>query len=174
MNKTEKANVVSQIKELLDQSAAVYLVDYSTVTVEEINAIRSEFRKEDVTYKVFKNTLFQKAIEGNERFDGLSDLLNGMTGFAFVEENFVAPAKLIKKFNGQYKKKFIFKGCVLDSTFYGPDQLETLASMPTKDEIMASIVGSVAAPAQGIVGAINGVMRDLVSCIDQISKQDAA
>lgn len=173
MNKTEKANVVSQIKELLDQSAAVYLVDYSTVTVDEINEIRREFRKEDITYKVFKNTLFQKAIEGNERFDGLSDLLVGMTGFAFVEENFVAPAKLIKKFNGQFKK-FNFKGCVLDSTFYGSDQLETLASMPTKEEIMASIVGSVAAPAQGIVGAINGVMRDIVSCIDQISKKDAA
>jgi len=173
MNKTEKTNVVSQIKELLDQSAAVYLVDYSTVTVDEINEIRREFRKEDINYKVFKNTLFKKAIEGNERFNGLNDLLVGMTGFAFVDENFVAPAKLIKKFNGQFKK-FKFKGCVLDSTFYGSDQLETLASMPTKEEIMASIVGSVAAPAQGIVGAINGVMRDIVSCIDQISKKDAA
>lgn len=173
MKKSEKIAAVSQIKELLENSSSVYLVDYSGVSVEQIDQIRNEFRKEGVTYKVFKNTLFKIAAEEVGGYDKFNDLLVGMTGFAFVDENFVAPAKIIKKANTDFKK-FNFKGCYVDSEFFGGDQLEALATMPTKDEIMAGIVRGVAAPAQGIVGAINAVMRDLVSVIDQISQKEAA
>ncbi len=173
MNKKEKEAIVSQIKELLTQSTAVYLVDYSGINVAQINEIRREFLKEDVTYKVFKNTLVQKALEEIGGYDEVVPMLQGMTGFAFTGENFVAPAKIIKKYNSSLKK-FKYKCAVIDGQYYGSDKLEVLASMPTKEEIMASIVRSVAAPAQGIVGAINGVIRDIVSLVDQISKKEAA
>jgi large subunit ribosomal protein L10 len=96
-----------------------------------------------------------------------------MIGIAFADENYVAPAKIIKNFN-EKNKKFDFKACYIESTFYGEDQLQTLASMPTKDEVMSSIVGSIAAPASGIVGSINAVIRDLVSVIDEVGKTKAA
>ena len=173
MNKEEKDVIISEIKELVSNSAALYLIDYSGVNVEDINALRGEFRKEGVKYKVFKNTLMKKAVDQLGGYDELAAKLVGMTGFAFVEENYVAPAKIIKKYSDD-KKKFTFKGCYIESSFYGADKLDVLASMPTKQEIMASIVGSIAAPASGIVGAINAVMRDLVSVVDQISKKEAA
>ena len=96
-----------------------------------------------------------------------------MTGVAFAGENFVAPAKIIEKFSKD-KNTMKFKGAYLDGQFFDASKLEMLASMPTKEEVMASIVGSIASPAQGIVGAINGVARDLVNVIDQIAKQKAA
>ncbi|MCF8242214.1 MAG: 50S ribosomal protein L10 [Melioribacteraceae bacterium] len=173
MNKKEKAEVVAEIKELISNSTAMYLVDYSGVNVDKINQLRSSFRQEEVTYKVFKNTLFKKALEDNKGYEELNDLLVGMTGVAFAGENFVAPAKIIKKFFTD-NQKFRFKGCYIEQTFYEENKLDTLASMPTKDEIMSSIVGSIAQPATGIVGAINAVMRDLVSVVDQISKREAA
>lgn len=175
MKKTEKADVVAEIKELLQTSAAVFLVDYHGINVEDINKIRGEFINDKVKYKVYKNTLFTKAIEEIGGYDELveNNLLTGMTGFAFAGDNFVAPAKIIKKYSKE-KGKFNLKGCYIDSTFYGGDQIDALAAMPTKEEIMAGIVGSIAAPASGIVGAINAVMRDLVSVVDQISKKDAA
>lgn len=173
MDKNTKVEVVSEIKELLNSSSAVYLVDYSGITVDQINNIRREFLKEEVKYKVFKNTLFKKAAEEIGGYENFDNLLVGMTGFIFTGENFVAPAKIIKKFNKDINK-LAFKGCYFDGTFYDGSQLETLASMPTKEEIMASIVGSIAAPASGIVGAINAVMRDVVSLIDEISKKKAA
>ena len=173
MKKEEKGEMIEQIKELIKKSPSMFLVDYRGVNVADINKIRSDFRKEGVTYKVFKNTLFKKALEQSGGFEKFNPQLIGMIGVAFTGENFVAAAKVIKKYFDE-KQKLSFKGCYIDSTYYGADQLNTIASMPTKDEIMAGIVGSIAAPASGIVGAINAVIRDLVSVIEEVGKTKAA
>lgn len=173
MNKQEKAESVAEIKDLISNSTALFLVDYHGINVANVSQLRRDFQKEGTNYKVFKNTLLKRALQDAGGYDELLGQLTGMTGIAFAGENFVAPAKIIKKYFDD-KKNLKFKGCYIDSTYYGEDQLDTLASMPTKDEIMASIIGSIANPATGIVGAINAVMRDVVSCIDQISKKEAA
>ncbi|MFH1196390.1 MAG: 50S ribosomal protein L10 [bacterium] len=173
MNKTEKAEIISEIKDLIGKSSSIYLMDYHGIKVEDISNLRREFGKEGVNYKVFKNTFFKKAIDEVGGYEKFNDLLVGMTGAAFIEENFVAPAKIIKKY-AKTSDKFKFKGCYIEKDFYGKDQLDELASMPTKAEMMSSIIGSIAAPASGIVGAINAVIRDLVSVVDQISKKEAA
>lgn len=173
MKKSEKVEQVSQIKDLVANSTGVFLVDYHGVNVDDINQLRRDFRKEGTTYKVFKNTLLKRALEEQGGYDALLNKLTGMTGVACSGENFVAPAKIIKKYFDA-KEKFRFKGCVIESNFYDEDKLQTLASMPTKEEVMASIIGSINNPAQGIVGAIAAVMRDIVSCVDQISKKEAA
>ncbi|MEW6194506.1 MAG: 50S ribosomal protein L10 [Bacteroidota bacterium] len=173
MNKTEKAEIIEQIKELVNKSSGMFLVDYRGVTVEDINKLRSSFRKEGVTYKVFKNTLLKKALDQVQGYEKFNEQLIGMIGVAFAGDNFVAPAKIIKKYFDD-TQKLSFKGCYIESTYYGADQLNTIASMPTKEEIIAGIIGSVASPATGIVGAINAVMRDLVSVIDEVAKKKAA
>lgn len=173
MNKTEKVESVAKIKELIDQSKSVFLIDYHGVNVEDISEIRRDFRKDGITYKVFKNTLFKKALEENGSHEKFNDLLVGMTGIAFADENYVNTAKIIKKYFDAHKK-FSLKGCYIESEFIEGDKLNMIASMPTKDEIMSGIVRSVASPATGIVGAINAAMRDLVSVIDEVSKKKAA
>ena len=173
MNKTEKSEMISLIKERFEQSTAMYLIDYSGITVEQISGLRREFAKEGVSYKVFKNTLVKRAIAEIGGFEQINEQLVGMIGIAFAKDNYVAPAKIIKNFS-EKNKKFNFKGCYIESTFYGEDQLKNLASMPTKEEIMSSIIGSIAAPASGIVGTINAVIRDLVSVIDEAGKTKVA
>ena len=173
MKKEEKGEIIEQIKTLVQNSSAMFLVNYSGVNVADINKIRSDFRKDGVTYKVFKNTLFKKALEQVGGYEKLNEQLIGMIGIAFSGENFVAPAKIIKKYFDD-KQKLSFKGCYIESAFYGADQLNTIASMPTKEEIMSGIVGSISAPASGIVGVINAVIRDLVSVIDEVGKKKAA
>jgi large subunit ribosomal protein L10 len=158
MNKQEKAESVAEIKNLVDNASALFLVDYHGISVENVNQLRRDFRKEGTTYKVFKNTLLKRALQDTGKYDELLDKLTGMTGVAFAGENFVAPAKIIKKYFDE-KKNLKFKGCYIESTYYGEEQLDVLASMPTKDEIMASIIGSIQNPASGIVGAINAVMK---------------
>ncbi|MBK8945588.1 MAG: 50S ribosomal protein L10 [Ignavibacteriae bacterium] len=173
MNKNEKLESMSEIRKLVEKSSGMYLVDYSGVNVEDISFLRREFRKENVTYKVFKNTFLKRVLKEIGGYEKFEPLLVGMIGVAFTSDNFVAPAKIIKKFSKD-KNKFTFRGSYLESQFYGADELDSLASMPTKEEMMASIIGSIAAPASGIVGAINAVLRDLVSVVDEISKQKAA
>ncbi len=173
MNKAQKAEIIEEIKENFQNSTAVYLVDYRGINVADISRLRREFRKEGVKYKVYKNTLVSRAIDEIEGYDKLKDLLVGMTGIVFADENYVVPAKIIRKY---YKdtEKFALKGCYIESVFYDGSSLETLASMPTKDEVMSAIVGSVTSPASGIVGVLNAVARDIVSLVDEISKKKAA
>jgi large subunit ribosomal protein L10 len=173
MDKNQKVESVDQIKSLIEKATGVYLVDYSGVNVEDINQLRRGFLQEDVTYKVFKNSLLKRAFQDIGGFEEFDPLLVGMTGVAFSGENFAAPAKIIKKYFKE-KNKFSLKGTYIESQFYGSEQLDVLASMPTKEEVMASIVGSIAAPASGIVGALSAVTRDLVGVIDAISKKEAA
>ena len=173
MNKDGKSEVVAQVKEMLENSTAVYLADYSGITVEEINNIRNDFRKEGVKYKVYKNTLVKRAIDEAGKFDKLADHLVGMTGFIFASENPVAPAKIIKKYFDD-KQKLSLKACYLENQYYDGSRLNELASLPSKKEIIAGILNCINSPISGIAGAINAVIRDLVSVVDQISKKEAA
>lgn len=173
MDKNEKSEIVGKIKDLVEKSMGIYLINYEGLNVEDISLLRREFIKEGVTYKVFKNTLLKRAFDEVGGYEEFNPLLIGMTGVAFTDENYIAPAKIIEKY---FKKndKFSLKGSYIESQFYGADKLSLLASMPTKEEVISSILGSINNPASGIVGAINAVPRDLVGVIDAISKKEAA
>ena len=174
MKKNEKVDIVAEVKELIDNSDAVYLTDYSGITVSDVNEIRTEFRKEGVKYKVYKNTLFRRALSESGKYEKLSAHLIGMTGYAFTtSDNPVAPAKVIKKYFDNIQKLSL-KACYIEDQYYDGSSLNELASLPSKKEIIAGIMGSLNSPASGIVGAINAVIRDLVSVIDEISKREAA
>ncbi len=173
MKRNEKTDVVSEVKEMIQNATAIFLTDYSGVNVADINDIRNQFRKEGVTYKVYKNTLFKRALEEFGKYDKLADHLIGMTGFAFTDENPVAPAKIIKKYFDK-NKKLSLKACYIEDEFFDSSKLNELAALPSKNDLIAGIIGSLEAPASGIVGTINAVFRDLVSVVDEISKKKAA
>ncbi len=173
MDRNEKSELISEIKELLESSSAVYLTDYHGINVEDISSLRTQFRNEGVRYKVFKNTLVKRALEESGRYDKIADHLVGMTGFAFTTKNPLAPAKIINKYFGD-KEKLALKACYIEGEYFDGSQLKALASLPTKNEVIAGIMGSLNSPVSGIVGAINAVMRDLVSVVEQISQKQAA
>ena len=163
MNKNEKAELVAEVKELLQNATAVYLTDYSKINVADISEIRNQFRKDGVRYKVFKNTLFKLALLESGKFEKLADHLEGMTGFAFASTNPVAPAKIIKKYNDA-SQKFALKACYIETQYFDGSKLAELAALPSKDELIASILGSLNSPVSGIVGSIAAVLRELSKC----------
>jgi len=173
MNKNEKAEIIAQAKELIENSTALYLTDYSKINVADISEIRNQFRKDGVKYRVFKNTLFKRALVESGKFEKLADHLEGMTGFAFASTNPVAPAKIIKKYNDT-SQKLALKACYIETQYYDGSKLAELAVLPTKGELIAGILGSLNSPASGIVGSIAAVIRNLVSVIDEVSKKKAA
>ena len=173
MNKNEKIEIIAEAKEMLQKATAVYLTDYSRINVADISEIRNQFRKEGVSYKVYKNTLFKRAIVESGKFEKLADHLEGMTGFAFASTNPVAPAKIIKKYNDT-SQKLPLKACYIETEYFDGSRLAELAELPTKSELIASILGSLNSPVSGIVGSITAVIRDLTSVIDEVSKKKAA
>jgi large subunit ribosomal protein L10 len=173
MNKNEKAEIIAEAKELIENSTALYLTDYNGINVADISDIRNQFRKEGVNYKVFKNTLFKRALKESGKFEKLGDHLQGMTGFAFASTNPVAPAKIIKKYNDA-SQKLSLKACYIETEYFDGSKLGELAALPSKQELIAGILGALNSPASGIVGSIAAVMRDLVSVVDEVSKKKAA
>ena len=173
MNKNEKAEIIAEVKELLQKATAVYLTDYSKINVADISELRNQFRKDGVNYKVFKNTLFKLALVESGKFNKLTDHLEGMTGFAFASTNPVAPAKIIKKYNDT-SQKLALKACYIENQYFDGNKLAELAALPTKDELIASILSSLDSPVSGIVGSIAAVIRELVSVVDEVSKKKAA
>ncbi|MFA6979893.1 MAG: 50S ribosomal protein L10 [Ignavibacteriaceae bacterium] len=173
MNKSEKAEAVEKVVELVNKSTALYITDYSGINVEDIKNLRREFKKQGSQYKVIKNTLLKRALVQTGKYEKLEASLVGMTGAVFAGENSVAPAKIIKKFYSD-KQKLSLKACYIESQYFDGKLLDQLATLPSKPEIIAGILGSLDAPASGIVGVLNSVLRELVSVVDEIAKQKAA
>jgi large subunit ribosomal protein L10 len=177
MNKEQKAEAIQEIKEMIESSEAMYFTDFAGLTVEQVNELRKEFFKSDVKYKVVKNTLTVRALKETDKYsshiDKLTEILNGPTGIVFAYKDPVAPAKILKKFVDKIEKPKL-KVAVVENEIYDSKKLNSLASLPTKEEIISGILGSLNSPASGIVGAINAAMRDLFSVIEEVAKKKAA
>ncbi|HMQ69757.1 MAG TPA: 50S ribosomal protein L10 [Ignavibacteria bacterium] len=177
MNKEQKAESVREIRELIESSEAMYFTDFAGLTVEEVNELRQDFYKSDLKYKVVKNTLTSRALKESEKYSShlerLDEILHGPTSIVFAYKNPVAPAKILKKFADKIDRPKL-KLAIVENEIYDSKQLNTLASLPSKEEIISSILGSLDSPASGIVGSINATMRDLFSVIEEVGKKNAA
>lgn len=170
-NLAEKKAVVEDITENLNNSDAVYVTNYSGMSVAEMNELRSEFTKENITYRVYKNTLFNRAIEDVGEFDDLKDHLHNQNAFAFVNEELAMPAKILKKFNEDHSNKPAFKAAIIDGDYYGGEQLEQLAAMKSKSEVIGDIVGLLKAPVSNVISALQAQGETVAGAIKQIAEE---
>ena len=164
----QKKAVVEEITENLKNSNAVYVTDYSGMSVGEMNDLRSNFYEGDITYKIYKNTLIKRAMEDVGGFEDLFPHLVEQNGFAFVNEELAAPAKVIKKFSEEIDKPK-FKAAIIDGDYYGEDQLNTLAAMKSKSEVIGDIVGLLLAPVQNVVKAVQSPGRNIAGALETIA-----
>lgn len=175
MNKQDKEQAVLEIKEKLDKATSIYLTDFTGLTVAETNELRDEFFNANVDYKVLKNTLVIKALsQGSNPFsaqaDKLVEYLKGPTGVIFSYDDPVSPAKILKKFYDKSEKPKL-KVAIVEKESYDGKRLNDLASLPSKPEIISSIIGSLQSPISGIVGSINAVIRDLASIVEEVARK---
>ncbi len=173
MKRNEKESIVAEVADKASRAAAMYFTNFSGLTVGEETELRREFRKSGVEYTVVKNTLARKALERVTGYDRVFDKLVGPTGIAFTNEDITAPAKIIKKFS-EKTGRFKLKVAILEKQIYDGSKLDQLSKLPSRKEIVASILGSIQVPLTGVVGVLNAVARDLVSVIDQIAKKKEA
>lgn len=174
LTKQQKHEAVEQIAEDLAGANTVYLTDYQGLSVERANALRREFYSANITFKVLKNTLLRRAMDDAEvDFSGLYEYLHGPTAIALSSEP-AAPAKVIQKFiKGSEAGLPRLKGAYVDGAFFGPDQLDVLAALKSKDELVAEILGLLLAPIQNVTGALKSPGAALASVIQQIAEKNS-
>ena len=173
MKRSEKEQIVAEVAEVVGRARGMFFTDFNGLTVEQATELRREFRKSGVEYRVVKNTLIQKALESVTGYDKVYDKLTGPTGVAFAFDDPVAPAKIIRRFSEKHSKLSL-KVCVLEKEVYDGSKLDELAKLPTRKEMMASILGSIQAPLAGVPTVLNAILRDLVSVVGEIEKKKAA
>jgi large subunit ribosomal protein L10 len=154
MDKAAKNQLIDELSDKFSNTNFFYLTDSSSLTVETINKFRRLCFEKGVEFRVAKNTLIRKALEktgGN--YEQLFPLLNGPTGVLFSADGAV-PAKLLKEFRTSNDKP-VLKGAYIDQdVFVGDNQIETLAKLKSKAELVGDIIGLLQSPAKNVIGAL--------------------
>ena len=157
--KAFKSEKISQMKEKIEKAKVAIVTDYKGLSVEEITKLRRSIQKEDGDYMVTKNTLAKIAVKGTE-YEVLTDALTGPVAIAFGFEDQVAPAKALAKFIKESKNGEIL-AAAMDGKLLSAAEAKALASLPSKQEIYAKMLGCINSPASGIANSINAVMSSL-------------
>ena len=172
LTKAQKTEALGAIADQLGDANTVYLTDYQGLTVEQATGLRRAFREADVQFKVLKNTLLRRAMEDKGGFGELVDQLHGPTAVAFTNDP-AGPAKVLKKFLKDNDLEVPrFKGAFIDGSVYGDDQLDVLAALKSKDELLADILGLLMAPITNVASALGAQGSGLASVIQQISEKE--
>lgn len=173
MTRDEKAAAVDALEKRIGKFTAIYLADYSGLSVEESNDLRRQFRAAGVTFVVAKNTFIRLAMERLGGYEDILDYLEGPTAIAFTN-NPAAPARIIKKFAASVDvKKPQLKAAIVDGSVYGADQLEILVALKSRDELIGDVIGLLLSPATNIVGALQSPGSNLVGAIKAIAEKVA-
>ena len=166
----QKREVIEGIGSKMKAAKGMVFADYRGLTVEQDTELRSALRKAGVEYKVVKNTLTRFAAKEN----GLEDLdsyLNGPTAMASSEDA-VAPAKILSEFAKKYDKLEIKVG-VVEGKVIDVNGVKALAELPSREVLIARVLGGFNAPITGLVNVLNGNIRGLVVALNAIAEQKA-
>jgi large subunit ribosomal protein L10 len=165
----EKVAEVEALEKRLRSATVVILTDYRGLSVAEISTLRSRLRGVRFEYRVAKNTLLNRAAEKVGVVD-LSTFLSGPTAVVFGRDDPGVPARLLLEFIRQYRKLEI-KGGLVDGQVLNAEAVQSLATLPTKPELLARVVGAVQAPLRGLVTVLSGPPRGLVTVLDALRKR---
>jgi large subunit ribosomal protein L10 len=169
MNREQKAAAIAEIATEIQESHAVYAVDYRGISVPQAAELREKLRAVDTRFRVVKNTLTERAAD-QVGADPLKPLLEGPTALAFVRGDAAAAAKAIADY-ARVTDLLPFKGGILDGETLDPDQIRAISRLPTREVLYGQLVNVVAAPITGVVRTLNALISGLAIQLGAIQEQ---
>ena len=157
-----KSALVAEIVEKLEKASSVIVLDYKGLTVEQVTELRSQMREAGVEYKVYKNTLVRRAakeIEGDAYANFNDEQLVGPNAIAFGYDDPVAPARILKAFMDKNPDKINLKMGVVEGEFYDEKKIVELASIPSREVLIAKLLGSLKAPMSNFVYLLDAIAK---------------
>ena len=170
MDRAQKENLVDELGQIFESSGVVVVAHYAGLTVAEMQDLRARARDVDASVRVAKNKLAKIALEGKP-CASIAEYLDGMTVLAYSEDP-VAAAKVIDAY-AKKNEKLVILGGAMGDTALDVDGVKAVAQMPSREELIASIVGCIAAPAANIAGAIGAPASNIASILSTIEEKAA-
>ena len=170
--RTEKDQDIAQLKEEFAQTGHALVVSFKGLTVEKDYELRKSLREANLRYRVVKNTLGRRAVEGTP-LESLKDHFIGMSAIAYSESDPVSIAKVLSKF-AKENPQLTFKAGVVDGRAINVADIDKLASIPSKEELVSKLMFLLNAPAQRLATVVNAVPRNLAVVVNEIRKQKEA
>ncbi len=166
MNRDQKAVAIAEIASHIDQSDAIFAVDYRGITVAQVAELRAKLRESDATFKVVKNSLTERAAD-QAGADALKDFLSGPTALTFVRGDVATAAKAVADY-ARATQLLPFKGGLMDGASLDVDQIRSLSRLPSRDVLYGQLVGVVASPIGGLVRSLGGLLGGLAVALGQV------
>lgn len=170
--KAFKKDKIETFKAQFEKAKVAIVTEYRGLSVEEITKLRRSLQKEDGDYTVTKNTLAKIAVKGTE-FEVLADVFKGPIALAFGFKDQVSPAKIMSNFMKETKKGEII-AAALDGKLFSAEEAKALATLPSREELYAKMLGCINSPASGIANSTNAVLTSLVRAMAAVRDTKAA
>jgi large subunit ribosomal protein L10 len=171
LNRDQKAAVIEEVAGQISESQAVFAVDYRGISVPQAAELRTKLRDADTSFRVVKNTLGERAAD-KAGAEGLKELLEGPTAMTFVRGDAAAAAKALRDFRRSTGGTLLeFKGGWMNGAGLTPDEIDSIAQLPSREVLEARLVGMVAAPLTGVVTALNNLIAGFARQLQQIADQ---
>lgn len=171
MNRTKKNEMIAALTARLERSPNLYVTDFTGIRVKPMTELRRKLRGAGVEFVVVKNSLALRALQQASVSD-LADVLQGPTGFVFAGADPVAAAKVLAEFHKEYQKLTVKAGLV-DGNRMTADDVQRLATLPSRDELLSRLGGALEAPLQGLAGALTGLLYQFVGALDALRAERA-
>ena len=171
MPNTAKIALVDQIKQEVSAADAVWVVDYRGLTVKQAESLRSKIREQGAALKVYKNSFTERALSDLE-LPALGSILEGPSAFVFVSGDPVASAKALKEF-AKENDKLSIKGGLFNKGVVSAEQIRAIADLPSREELIAKLLGTIQNPLVGIVRVLNGPAEKIVRTLGAIAEKAA-
>ena len=172
MKREDKDRIISNLTESINHSKHFYLTDTSELNAESTSQLRRKCFEQDIKLLVVKNTLLRKALEKcSENFEELYEVLKNSTSIMFSEKGNV-PARLIKEFRKTLDRPLLKAAYVEESFYIGDDQLDALARIKTKEEVIGDVILLLRSPAQNLLSALQSGSQKLAGIVKTLSEKE--
>ena len=169
MNRDQKAAVIEEVAGQIQESEAVFAVDYRGISVPQAAELRTRLRDADASFRIVKNTLTERAAD-QAGAAGLKELLQGPTAMTFVKGDAAAAAKALRDFR-RTTQLLEFKGGWMNGAALTPDEIDAIAQLPSREVLYGRLVGMVASPLTGLASAMGGLIGGLARQLQQMADQ---
>ena len=166
MNRDQKAVAIAEIATQIDESEAIFAVDYRGITVAQVAELRAKLRESDATFKVVKNSLTERAAD-QVGADTLKEFLSGPTALTFVRGDVATAAKAVADY-GRATQLLPFKGGLMEGSTLDVEQIRSLSRLPSREVLYGQLVGVVASPVSGLVRTLNALLSGVAVALGQV------